>query len=156
MCKTELYKSSFYPSTTHLLNSLPCDIQTSTSLSQFKNFLKSSDTIPPPYYYLGERRAQIILTRLRLNMSDLNSHLVSRHLSGNPRCICGYHNETPKHYLLDCPNYKIAWNSTINALQSEYIKTNLLLHGDRNLSIQTNTTIINATLNFILMSERFA
>ena len=155
-CKTELYKSSFFPSTTLLWNSLPIDIQTSTSLSQFKNFLKSTDHTPQPYYYLGDRRAQIIHTRLRINMSDLNSHLVSRHISDETKCTCGYNSETPRHYLIDCPKYERARNSTINTLQTDMIKTNLLLHRNRNLSIQTNTEIINTTLNFIQMSERFA
>ena len=156
MCRTELFKSSYFPSTTNLWNSLPLDIQTSTSLSQFKHFLTLSDIAPPPYYYIGDRRTQIIHTRLRLNMSDLNSHLVARHLSENSRCDCGYQDETSEHYLLDCPNYVYARNATINTLNPNHIKLHLLLHGDRNLSIKINTCIISTALNFILLSERFA
>ena len=154
-CKTELYKKSFFPSTTNLWNSLPQNMQTSTSISQFKSFLKSTDHTPPPYYYIGDRRTQIIHTRLRLGMSDLNSHLVMRHISENSYCTCGHRNETTQHFLLDCPEYTQARNVTINSLSPTHMNTHLLLHGDRNLSIASNNEIICTVLNYIQITERF-
>ena len=155
-CRTEQYRSSFFPSTTKLWNSLPIHIQATKSISQFKHFLQSNDITPPPYYYLGDRRIQIIHTKLRLNMSDLNSHLLSRHLTDDPSCACGYHAETPQHYLLHCPIHDATREVTINYLPTDLRTTSILLHGDRNLKIKTNNLVIGTVLSFILMTERFA
>ena len=105
-CKTELYRNSFIPSTTAEWNSLPISVQQSTSLSVFKRSLSLSDSKVPAYYYFGERNAQVIHCRLRLEMSNLNNDLVNRHLSTDPKCFCGYSRETAEHYLLHCPNYE--------------------------------------------------
>ena len=64
-----------------------------------------SDIKVPAYYYFGERNAQVIHCRLRLEMSNLNSDLVKRHLSTDPKCSCSYFRETAERYLLHCPNY---------------------------------------------------
>ena len=104
-CKIELYRNSFIPSTTAEWNSLPISVQQSTSISVFKQSLSLSDSKVPAYYYFGERNAQIIHCRLRLEMSNLNNDLVNRHLSTDPKCSCGYSRETAEHYLLHCPNY---------------------------------------------------
>ena len=105
-CKTELYRNSFIPSTTAEWNSLPISVQQSTSLSVFKRSLSLSDSKVPAYYYFGERNAQVIHCRLRLEMSNFNNDLVNRHLSTDPKCSCGYSRETAGHYLLHCPNYE--------------------------------------------------
>ena len=104
-CKTELYRNSFIPSTTVEWNSLPISVQQSTSLSVFKRSLSLSDSKLPAYYYFGERNAQVIHCRLRLEMSNLNNDLFNRHLSTDPKCSCGYCRETAEHYFLHCPNY---------------------------------------------------
>ena len=156
ICRTEQYKSSFFPSTTNLWNSLPQNMQTTTSLSQFKSFLKATDSTIPPYYYIGDRHSQIHHTRLRLNMSDLNSHLVSRYLSEDSKCSCGHRNETPYHFFFECPNYDNERSITINHLPTALINLNLILHGDRNLSIASNSEIVTTVLTFIALSKRFA
>ena len=67
--KTELFRNSFVPSTTSEWNSLPGDVQQTTSLSVFKRALCTTDSKVPAYYYIGERSAQIIHCRLRLQLS---------------------------------------------------------------------------------------
>ena len=103
-CKTELYRNSFIPSATAEWNSLPISVQQSTSLSVFKRSLSLSDSKVPAYYYFGERNAQVIHCRLRLEMSNRNNDRINRHLSADPKCSCGYSKETAEHYLLHCPN----------------------------------------------------
>ena len=102
-CKNKLYRNSFIPSAAAELNSLPISVQESTSLSDFKRALSLSNSKVPAYYYFGERSAQVIHCRLRLEMSNLNNDLVNRHLSADPKCSCGYSKETTEHYLLHCP-----------------------------------------------------
>ena len=62
--RTELYRNSFFPSTTLLWNNLPVNIQESSSLSEFKRYLTNNDTMVPSYYYSGQRMEQIIHCRL--------------------------------------------------------------------------------------------
>ena len=97
--KTELYKSSFFPSTTLLWKTLPKNIQFSTSVSELKRHLKRSDHIVLSHFYIGVRHAQIIHTKLRLHLSDLKQDLVERHLLHAAACNCGT-SKTVEHYLL--------------------------------------------------------
>eukprot|EP00916_Digyalum_oweni_P009773 GHVL01016495.1.p1 GENE.GHVL01016495.1~~GHVL01016495.1.p1 ORF type:complete len:110 (-),score=15.00 GHVL01016495.1:659-988(-) len=98
--RTELYNKSFVLSTTRTSNSLPDNIKSTKSISQFKHFLGRSDSRVPPQYYYGKRKEGIIHCRLRLEMSDLNDDMMKRHLSDNPTCECGHRNEDVEHYLL--------------------------------------------------------
>ena len=75
------------------------NIQESSSASEFKRYLTMNDKNVPNYYsnyyYLGKRTEQIIHCRLRIEMSDLNFDLFSRHLTDNPSCACGHHSKPP-------------------------------------------------------------
>ena len=61
--RTELYRNSFFPSTTLLWNNLPVNIQESSSLSEFKRNLTNGETKVPGHYHSGKRMAQIIHCR---------------------------------------------------------------------------------------------
>ena len=69
------YENSFFPSTLKLWNELPLNIRNSSSVSQFKANVRSPHLKPPNYLYVGERKYNILLTRLRHNCSSLNSDL---------------------------------------------------------------------------------
>ena len=155
-CKTELYKSSFFPSTTILWNGLPECIKRSQSLGELKKHLSKDDISIPPYYYFGPRPAQIVHCKLRLGISDLNGDLVSRHLSNNSACACGAHAESAKHFLLHCPFYEAARRATIDTLPPDYIDARTLLHGNTSLSVAANSNIFAEVQKFISQSGRFA
>ena len=151
-CRTELYRRSFFPSTSTLWNNLPDSVKRSNSLSSFKRYLIRPDTPVPKYYYSGEREPQVVHTKLRLGMSDLNAHLFQRHISDNCSCACGYELENARHYLLDCPLY--AQQRT--ALQP-YLRYPLrdLLNGNPSFSRQDNENMFTAVQLFIRESRRF-
>ena len=153
-CKTELYRNSFIPSTTAEWNSLPISVQQSTSLSVFKRSLSLSDSKVPAYYYFGERNAQVIHCRLRLEMSNLNNDLVNRHLSTDPKCSCGYSRETADHYLLHCPNYINIRARTILTLPSSQTNIRTLLYGNLDLRLPENKHIFLTVHEFIKLSKR--
>ena len=92
---TKLYRNSFFPSTTLLWNNLPVNIQESSFLLESKRYLTMNDNNFPRCYYLGKRTEQIIYCRLRLEMSDLNFDLFSRHLIDNPTCPVVIHSKPP-------------------------------------------------------------
>ena len=162
--KTELYRNSFIPSTTAEWNSLPISVQQSTSLSVFKRSLSLSDSKVPAYYYFGERNAQVIHCRLRLEMSNLNNDLVNRHLSTDPKCSCGYSRERAEHYLLHCPNYEHYLlhcpnylnirAGTILTLHSNQSNIRTLLYGNLDLRLPENKHIFLTVHEFIKLSKR--
>ena len=153
--RTELYKNSFFPSTTSDWNNLPEYVQNYTSIGLFKKFLARSDCKVPPYFFVGNRNEQILHCRLRLEMSNLNGDLVKRHLSEFPACRCSAPFENAKHYLLHCPLYSRIRNITVNLLPPCAIDENILLRGEENFSLAFNTYIFLTVHEFIFLSKRF-
>jgi hypothetical protein len=153
--KTETYNRSFFPSTTKLWNDLPDNILQTDSLSQFKRYLSRNDTPVPSYYYIGDRKEQIMHCRLRLGMSDLNEDLFNRHLNTIRTCSCGYARETAAHYILTCVNYITIRRQTILLLPPEWTNINTLLFGNPRLQSQDNNRIFLSVHNFIKESKRF-
>ena len=88
--------------------------QYSSSIDSFKNKLvKMKRPSKPPFYFnSGCRLGQIHHARLRVQNSDLNDHLVKRHISEYPQCACGAPKEEPEHYLLFCEERKILTRTT--------------------------------------------
>ena len=72
--RTTLYYNSFLPSVVRDWNSLPITTRQSPTLSVFKNSLVNPTSVPKHFYY-GERKSQVLLTRLRTNCSALNHDL---------------------------------------------------------------------------------
>jgi hypothetical protein len=154
--RTEIYRTSFIPSTTALWNLLPEHIQHLDSISAFKNYLRKDDLIVPMYYYAGSRSEQINHCRLRHNMSNLNSDLVFRHLSNNSTCLCGHDEETVEHYLLHCQLFTNARGNTILTLEPQWLTLHNLLFGNALLSLKENELIFSKVCSFISSSNRFA
>ena len=68
--KTETYRQSLSPSKTTLWNDLPENIQRQNQLVKLNSFSPEM-TNPPPFFYNGSRKTQIIHCKLRLGMSNL-------------------------------------------------------------------------------------
>ena len=82
----------------------------------------------------------VIHCRLRPEMSNLNNDLVNRHLSTDPKCSCGYSEETAEHYLLHCPNYFNMRARTMLTLPSSQTNIRTLLYGNLDLDYQKTNT----------------
>ena len=151
-CKTELYRNSFIPSDTAERNSLPISVQQSTSLSVFKRALSLSDSKVPDF---GERCAQVIHCRLRLEMSNLNNDLVNHHnISTDPKCSCGYSKETAERYLLHCSNYSNIRARTVLTLPSGQTDIRTPLCGNLDLRLPENKHIFLTVNEFNKLSKR--
>jgi hypothetical protein len=153
--KTEIFRKSFFPSTTVLWNDLPVCTQQNTSLSEFKRYLSLSDKQVPPYYYFGERKQQIIHCRLRIEMSNLNNDMFNRHLQTHRACSCGHPRETAEHYLLHCSNYANVRKTTISTLPPNWTDKITLMYGNPLIRFLDNQTIFKCVHQFIKESERF-
>ena len=73
--RTTQYFNSFLPSVIREWNDLPLDNKVSASVSSLKRRLKERNRIVPKFYYVGNRKLQILHTRLRTKCSSLNQDL---------------------------------------------------------------------------------
>ena len=153
--RTELYRNSFFPSTTVLWNNLPDHVKTLPSISSFKRYLSMNDPLVPIYFYSGNRKAQIVHCKLRLNMSDLNNDLSLRHISENKTCDCGHLKEDASHFLLYCPIFSTARATTIKILPPIATDIATLLSGNPAFSLPFNCYIFHIVQEFITESYRF-
>ena len=73
--RTNLYYNSFLPSVIRNWNELPVVVSQLDSVCSFKNYLNRDFTPVPKYYLTGNRKSQILQTRLQTNCSSLNNDL---------------------------------------------------------------------------------
>ena len=151
--RTNLYNNSFVPLATREWNLLPPEAKNCNSLYSFKRSLNRNMTSIPKYYYIGDRKSQILHTRLRLQCSSLNADLFKNHILDNDKCPCGQV-ETAEHFLLNCPLFTELRNDTIGKILMPY-NIEILLKGCPLYSDNVNGEIFLAVQNFILKSNRF-
>ncbi|KAI8500728.1 hypothetical protein Bbelb_215460 [Branchiostoma belcheri] len=158
--ETTVYKNSFVPYTTRLWNSLPRDVREAATYNQFRLKCKAQMLTTrrhQKFRKLGDRRSNILSTRLRLDWSQLNSTLVKFNLT--PRsCSCGAKSESVAYYLLHCPLHKDARQTLATAVRSvvdQSLSTNMLLNGLPGHNLPTNQKISAALQGYILQTKRF-
>ena len=153
--RTNQYRDSFLPSTLHLWNNLPLEARQSNTLNSFKLFLKK-DILPiPRYYYHGNRKPQILHSRLRTGCSALNLDLFTKNITDSPLCSCGSI-ENSQHYFFHCRNYQAIRHDLLNSISLiQNPSLHLLLYGDPALPEESNRSIFDHVHNYILKSRRF-
>ena len=106
-----------------------------------------------------------LVTRLRLGFSHLREHTHHYNFPVSPICACGTEPETTKHFHLRSQRFSQirsdilnnAYNITktdVNLLCKELL-TKFLLYGDHTFNDISNQLILQATVTFISLSERF-
>ena len=152
-CKTETFKSSFFPSTTKFWNNLDESIRSIESKSGLKAKLSKVIAPVPPYYYSGRRKINITLARIRMHCSELHQHLADMHIIENNLCACGQP-ETTEHFFFTCPLYQ----DTRHDMQRSFIDIQV------DLNLQTilqghpteNENIVQIVDTFLTRSKRFS
>ena len=160
-------QNSFFPSTIIEWNKLAPDLRNSDSFSAFKksilNFIRPS---PNSIFNCHNPKALKFITRLRLGLSHLRYHKFKHNFqdSLNPLCNCGLITETTSHYLLHCPLFadeRKTFLSNIKSINHKFLEQNdstltqTLLFGDPASSVETNTLILNTTIQYVLSTKRF-
>ena len=121
--KTERFKTSFFPSTTLLWNSIDYVERNNLSLNVFKQYLKNFFDISSYSKYFDysiDRYSSILHTLLRLNCCTLNYYLFKIDCSVSPVCVCGATCESVTHYLLECPRYSALRLSLLSVAAQVY------------------------------------
>ena len=153
--RTSLYYNSFLPSTLRQWNDLSSETRQSTSLNSFKRLLKMDKISVPQYYYYGNRKAQMLHTRLRTGCSALNFDLFIKNISDSPMCVCGSI-ENVQHFFFHCNLFHRQRVLLLNAVSNLCTPTvNVLLQGDQSLTNETNANIFQHVHDFIISSKRF-
>ena len=112
-----------------------------------------------------QKRTKLV-PRLRLGISQLREHKFKRSFQDtlNPLCSCGLDIETSSHYFLHCPLFYAERSTLLNNIneihsiifnKSESIVTRILLYGDEYFKDEVNLLILNATIDFVLSTNRF-
>ena len=155
---TTSFANSFFPSTTRAWNTLESKHRNISSSLSFKSALFKNKK-PSLYHSFGKRGDQVLLTRLRLGFSSLNFHLHQRNLIESPLCQCGQALETVKHFLLDCPAYKVHRDSLKTCLSDILPNTKvslpLLLRG-QNLSDNVCKDVCEIVLKYVCDTKRLS
>ena len=156
--RLQITRNSFFPATIHDWNSLDINIRQETNLLKFKNHLKANSPITtvPKHFFVGDRRLNILHTRLRRKCSSLNSDLFRVNLNNLPNCRCGNASEDATHYLLHCKLFTQQRSKLFQSLSSFPIITlDLLLFGNPELPYSINESIFHNVQKFIKETKRF-
>ena len=103
---------------------------------------------------------------MRVRLSHLCEHKFKHSFQDtlNPICNCGEDNETTSHYLLHCPDYLRERKTLLNKVSSIVPNifdfnndqlTEILLYGKEDLDNINNTSILDATINYLIETKRF-
>ena len=107
-----------------------------------------------------------LVTRLSLALSHLRDHK-SRHCIQdklNPLCDYGNETETITHFFLHCPSFHTPRQTLLNNIRNineqilshgedQLIQT--FLYGNPNFNLTVNRLILNATIEYLISTERF-
>ena len=151
-----------------LWNNLDVGIQV-LQLSDFKEQLKK-DLKPKRFKHFskGSKLGNSLLSRIRLDQSNLNLHRFTIGISESANCICHANKESSMHFITECFLYS-GERQTLYNLVEHYIphfskkskikQYEILVMGintDQPEFDSTNTTISIAVQKFILTTKRFS
>ena len=138
-------------------------------LNEFKQQLKV-ELKPKRYKHFskGSKIGNSLLTRVRLDRSELNLHKFSIGQIDSPECSCHAKNESSIHYLTECFLYS-SERQTLYNLVEHYVPQFKTMNKNRKYEVlvlgidpansdflQTNTTISIAVQKFIFETKRFS
>ena len=103
---------------------------------------------------------------MRVGLSHLREHKFKYSFQDtlNPTCICGEDIENASHYLLHCPDYLHERKTLLNTVScivpnifdfNNDQLTEILLYGKEDLDNINNTSILDATINYLIETKRF-
>ena len=163
----DYFKNSFFPSAITEWNKLDSYIRNADLFEGFKKrILGFVRPLPKSIYNIHNPLGIKYLIRLRIGFSHLKKHKFRHNFqdSIDPMCSCNSGIETTAHFLLHCPNFntqrqtlfdKIATIDANILIENENNIINILLFGKPNSEDRFNKQILNASIEFILSTERF-
>ena len=166
-CRTDAFKYSFFAWMTNEWNKLIFNIQTSTFNIFRANLIKIIRPIPNPIFDIINPLGLKLITRLQLGLSYLNEHRFNHTFNNciNPQCTCSVDIESTVHFFLHFNYYISTRISLLNNLisvgrtllnLSDLSLVNVLLYGGPQFDDSQNAFILNSSIKYILISEKFS
>ena len=153
--RTEKFRKLILPDGIRLWNELDDDLKSIDDFNNFKDRILNESSVNP-FYYIGERKINIIHAQLRMQCSNLKEHLFLLHVAETPTCHCSHNIEDSQHFFFECPLYfthRLTLSTTLTALGKFDLKTILFLDPDQD--DETNHIILKAVHKYIKESGRF-
>ena len=145
--KHKFFENTSFPSTIIEWNKLDSTIRNSTSFNSFKEtILKFIRPAPNSIFQRHNPDGIKYLTGLWVKFKH------SFQDTDNPLCTCSLEAEKTNHFILHCPIRSIK-SSILDQNDNNIVKT--LLYGLDSISEKQNTGILNATMEFLIYSNRF-
>ena len=150
------FNNSFFPWTISKWNNLDCKIRNSRSLSIFK---KTCLTL------YGHVQIVFLILITQDGLNHLRDHKF-RHCfqdTLNPLCDCGNDTETTTYFFLHCPSFQTTRQTLVSYIRNihkqslshdedQLIQT--FLYGNPNFNLTVNRLISNATIEYLISTER--
>ena len=143
------------------------NLRNSKSISVFKEKILNFIWPSPNFFFdIHSPKGIKLITRLRLSLSNLREHKFKHSFQDtiNPLYNCGQNIESAAHFFLHYPffiNERRTLLSTICSLDSKpldctnYDLSQTLLFGNTSQTSSNNLKIVNASIDYILLSTRF-
>ena len=160
------YKNSLFPSTIIEWNNPDSNLRNSENFGIFKKKIRKFNR-PKPNSFLNccNLKGIKLITRPRLESSHLCNHKFKYNYQNclNPLCSCSSSIESTSHFLLHCPIFHDKIHTLLTTLNDNDCKilestdsylAQTLLFGCTSFDLQTNTLVLNATVDYILSTER--
>ena len=167
-CRTDVFKYSFFPYTIVEWNKLDANLKNAKSYMCFRNsLLKIGRPVQNSIFKIFNPLGIKFLTRLRLGLSHLNKHRFRHNFQNclNPLCSCMLEVESTTHFFLHCRFYdtlrQTLLDTVVTIIQdfsnlSDDLQANHLMFGSPSYSFDENNTILNASIRYILDTNRFS
>ena len=165
--KNQKFNNSFFPFYCKTWNSLPTKTK-KLNVDDFKLELKNNHK-PKKYKHFsrGQKKLCTLLTQIRVERSNLNSHKFQVGKIDNPKCLCEDPNENSLHFVTCCwlfteerrilfdqvEQYIPQFRSLSKKRQYEILVNGYNLDNPDLLHI--NTQIMKMTQHFIFKTKRF-
>jgi len=166
-CNTDRYSDSFYPNSIKSWNDIGPELRNSPNILSFKkSILSLIRPLSKSIFNIYNPPVIKTLFQLRVGLSPLHDHKMRHNFKDTPssKCIECKQTENCEHFFLHCTRFVEARKSFFNSILAIYPnfvnliqkdKVNLFLYGDKSLSFDINKSLIKATLNFFIDTERF-
>ena len=160
----DFFKNSFFPSTAIEWNKIDKNIRKSESLNIFKkSILKFIRPSQNRVYNCHNPTGIKLLTRLRVVLSHLREHKFKHSFQDtlNPICNCGEDIETKNYIKISLKKERKTLLNTISCIIPNIFDfnndqlTEILLYGKEDLDNINNTSILDATINYLIETKRF-
>ena len=151
------YKNSFFPSSIIEWNNLDPNLRNSENFGIFKNnILKFIRPKPSSFFNCSNLMGIRLITQLRPELNHLREHKFKYNFQNclNPLRSCGSSIESTSHFLLHCPIFHDKRHSLLSTLNNIDCKI-LESFGCTSFDSETNTLVLNATIDYIFSTERF-